>query len=313
MELDIERLVAGGETYTVEFKSEANDDELAEAAVCLANGDGGQILIGVTDDGALVGAQPRHGGTTEPRRLEALIANKTSPALSVAVAVERLDGLDVVIVNVPKAGSLVATTAGRYVRRATKVDGKPQCLPMLPHEALARKTLLGGGDLSASPLVELSVADLDPAEFDRFRRLAGGGGDEHLSELSDLDCLSLQSGSQDVVCHAIERALTDAGEALQLPEDVVGDIESDAHGGKVTGRHLHCSVRRAAVRSLLGGLTSGSVPPPASGEQCRPEVGGPTRPRDFSLSARHGFAALSRSGAGVNTGVPCSFPQPRVA
>ena len=134
--------------------------------MCLANGDGGKILIGVADDGALVGARPRHGGTTEPRMLEALVANKTSPALSVAVAVERLDGLDVVIVNVPKAASLVATTAGRYVRRAIRVDGKPQCLPMLPHEALARKTLLGGGDLSASPLVELSITDLDPAEFD---------------------------------------------------------------------------------------------------------------------------------------------------
>ena len=190
MESNVERLIADGETYTVEFKSDVNDDELTEAAVCLANGDGGQILIGVADDGALVGAQPRHGDTTEPRKLEALIANKTSPALSVAVATERLEGLEVVIVNVPKARSLVATTAWRYVRRAIRVDGKPVCLPMLPHEAQARTTLLGGGDLSASPLVELSIADLDPVEFDRFRRLAGGGGDEHLSELSNRDLLS---------------------------------------------------------------------------------------------------------------------------
>ena len=127
MEPGIESLIAGGETYTVEFKSDVNDDELTEASVCLANGDGGQILIGVADDGTLVGARARHGDTTEPRRLEALIANKTSPALIVEVATERCGGLDVVIVDVPKARTLVATTAGRYVRRAIGVDGSPQC------------------------------------------------------------------------------------------------------------------------------------------------------------------------------------------
>ena len=190
MKRSIEILIAGGETYTVEFKRDVNDDELAEASVCLANGDGGQILIGIADDGTLVGAKPRHGDTTEPRRLEALIANKTSPALIVEVAIERLGGLDVVVVDVPKASTLVATTAGRYVRRATGVDGSPQCLPLLPHETHARTTLLGGRDLSVFPLTELSITDLDHAEFDRFRRLAGGRGDEHLAELSDLDLLS---------------------------------------------------------------------------------------------------------------------------
>ena len=49
MESNVERLIADGETYTVEFKSDVNDDELTEAAVCLANGDGGQILIGVAE------------------------------------------------------------------------------------------------------------------------------------------------------------------------------------------------------------------------------------------------------------------------
>ena len=190
MESDIESLIAGGETYTVEFKSDVNDDELTEAVVCLANGDGGWLLLGVANDGEVLGAPARHGDTTHDHRLEALIANRTSPALAVAVAVEQLDGLDVVVVHVPKAKSLVATTSGRYVRRAIDVDGKPQCLPMLPHEAQARTTLLGNRDLSAFPLAELSAADLDPLEFDRFRRLAGTDGDAALAELSDPDLLS---------------------------------------------------------------------------------------------------------------------------
>lgn len=190
MECGVATLTAGGETYTVEFKRDVNDDELVESVVCLANGDGGWLLLGVENDGTVVGARPRHGDTTESHRLEALIANRTSPAQSTRVTVERSGGADVVVVHVPKAVSLVATTSGRYVRRAIGVDGKPQCLPMLPHEAQARTTLLGHGDLSALPLPDLAVDDLDPAEFDRFRRLAAGGGDATIAELSDLDLLS---------------------------------------------------------------------------------------------------------------------------
>ena len=156
MEPGIESLIAGGETYTVEFKSDVNDDELTEAVVCLANGDGGWLLLGVADDGTVVGARPRHGDSTDGRRLEALIANRTSPALSVVATVERSGDVDVVVVHVPKARSVVATTSGRYVRRAIDVDGKPHCLPMLPHEAQARTTLLGNRDLSAFPLAGLA-------------------------------------------------------------------------------------------------------------------------------------------------------------
>ena len=244
------RLIAGGETYTVEFKSDASDDELTEASVCLANGDGGQILVGVADDGTLVGAQPRHGDTTEPRRVEALIANKTSPALRVEVAAERHDGLDVVIVHVPKARTLVATTSGRYVRRAIGVDGRPQCLPMLPHEAQARTTLLGGRDLSASPLIELSIADLDPTEFDRFRRLAGGGGDEHLAELSDLDLLSalgFRSVDGSLTLGAALLFGTPAVLRTFVPTHAVVFQALDKHDAVRANRDLHVPLVRAMV------------------------------------------------------------------
>ncbi|WP_420625583.1 RNA-binding domain-containing protein [Candidatus Poriferisodalis sp.] len=187
---DLEELVAGGETYTVEFKRDANDDELTEAVVCLANGDGGWLLIGVEDDGTIIGASPRHGSTTQGPRVEALVANRTSPPLNVQVSVEQLDGVDIVVVRVPKPQSVVATTSGRYVRRAIDVDGKPQCLPMLPHETQARTSSLGVRDLSTLPLSDLTVDDLDIAELDRFRRLATGGGDAILAELSDSDLLS---------------------------------------------------------------------------------------------------------------------------
>lgn len=186
----IEKLLSGGETYTVEFKTDVNDDDLVEAVACLANGDGGWLLLGISDDGTVVGARPRHGEVTESRKLEALIANKTSPALRIEVKVEQWGSQDVVTVKVPKPRSVVATTKGRYLRRAIDVNGKPQCLPMLPHEVQSRTTMLGGRDLTAMPLPELSAGDLDPAEFERFRNLIGNRGDSVLANLSNSDLLS---------------------------------------------------------------------------------------------------------------------------
>ena len=62
------RLIAQGETLSIEFKGEAreslNDRDLVETAVCLANRSGREsawLLIGVEDDGHVTGARPRHG------------------------------------------------------------------------------------------------------------------------------------------------------------------------------------------------------------------------------------------------------------
>jgi ATP-dependent DNA helicase RecG len=55
----VARWVTGGETYEVEFKGEQrerlNDRDLVEAVVCLANGTGGVLLVGVEDDGTVSG------------------------------------------------------------------------------------------------------------------------------------------------------------------------------------------------------------------------------------------------------------------
>ncbi|WP_419924704.1 RNA-binding domain-containing protein [Candidatus Poriferisocius sp.] len=187
---DLEKIIAAGETYTVEFKSDANDDELVEAVVCLANGDGGWLLIGVSDNRDVIGAQPRHGNTTHSQRIVALVSNKTTPSLGVEVSVVQLGSNDVVAINVPKASRVVATTSGRYLRRATDVHGKPECLPMSPHEIQTRASALGAHDISTFPLANLSVEDLDPAELDRFRNLAASGGDSVLANLSANDLLS---------------------------------------------------------------------------------------------------------------------------
>ena len=69
----IEQYIRAGESLKVEFKGEQreslSDREIYETVVCLANADGGILLIGVENDGRLTGARPRHGATTDPYRL----------------------------------------------------------------------------------------------------------------------------------------------------------------------------------------------------------------------------------------------------
>ncbi len=190
MPAELDELLQGGESRCVEFKSDVNDDRFIEAVVCLANGEGGRLVLGVDDDGTVIGARPRHGDRTDGARLAALVANKTTPSVSVDVEVFGRPSGPVVVVTVPKARALVATTSGLYVRRAIDVNGKPQCVPMPPNEVTARMARLGAQDVSMLPLPDLGVEDLDPAELRRFRDLARSGGDSMLAELSDVDLLA---------------------------------------------------------------------------------------------------------------------------
>lgn len=194
---DIEQLVSKGETLDVEFKGESarpfSDSELVEAVVCLANRPGetmGYLLIGIEDDGRITGARSRHEGRTDPLRLQAMIANRTRPSLAVRVLTVAVNNTTLIVVEVPVQRSPVGTTDGKYVRRALKSDGKPECVPFAFHEMQARQADRGLLDYSMLTLPGVNWADLDPLEFDRFRRAireSRGRGDSSLLELSDME------------------------------------------------------------------------------------------------------------------------------
>lgn len=246
----LDDLIAGGESYTVEFKSDVDDDELVEAVVCLANGDGGRLLIGVADDGTVVGARARHGSKTDGPRLEALVANRTSPALAVDADVQQREGQDIVVIWVPKPASVVATTSGRYVRRAIDVDGKPQCLPMLPHEAQARTTALGVRDLSVLPIGDVTLDDLDLNELDRFRNLADAGGDAVLADLGNADLLSalgFRTVSDELTLGAVLMFGTPGALRAKVPTHAAVFQALDEHDAVLANRTIHGPLVRVMV------------------------------------------------------------------
>lgn len=188
---ELRQLILGGESFTVEFKGEERaalgDTDLVEAVVCLANGAGGVLLVGVEDDGRVTGARPRHRLTTDPLRLQALIQARTVPPVVTDCAVVRIDGKDVVVIRVPRMERAVATSAGRYLRRAMGADGRPRCVPFFQHEMTPRP-FMGGLDYTALALPGAGWDELDPLEFERARQvIRRHRGDPLLLELDDLE------------------------------------------------------------------------------------------------------------------------------
>lgn len=174
------------ESLTVEFKSDRAklpDHELVEALVCLSNAEGGELWLGVEDDGTPTGLHRDH---LVLDGLAGLIAARTSPSLAVTVTPAELHGVPVVQIRVPKVASEVATTGGLYLRRRLRADGKPECVAMLPHDRASRASRFGLVDISAQPVAGARLEDFDPLERERLRQsVQQYGGDRALLELDD--------------------------------------------------------------------------------------------------------------------------------
>ena len=173
------------ESLTVEFKSDRNrlnDRDLIAAVVCLANTDGGDLYLGIEDDGTVTGLHSAHQNLTG---LTALIANLTSPPLTIRVEAMNVESRRIARISVPKSRQLVATSDGFMQRRRLKADGLPECVPFYPHEFAQRQSDLGLLDYSACRSRQ-HPKDFDPLERERLRQcIERYGGDRSLIGLAD--------------------------------------------------------------------------------------------------------------------------------
>lgn len=174
------------ESLTCEFKSDRqclSDKDLIEAVVCMANGQGGEIFLGVEDDGRITGLHVKHQHLDG---MVALIANRTQPAVAVVVESLQVGELRVARISVPKTAMPVATNEGVLKRRRLQANGEPECVPYLPHEFAARQANFGLLDMSIKPIAGATLADFDPMERARLRQfIERFNGDRALLELDD--------------------------------------------------------------------------------------------------------------------------------
>ncbi|WP_304432206.1 RNA-binding domain-containing protein [Acutalibacter muris] len=184
----MERMIPEKESLTVEFKSDRkklSDDVLIDAVVAFANTEGGDIYLGVEDDGSITGMHKDHKDST---RVAAFIANRTVPPVSVRVEVVEEETANVLKISVPKSRSIVASSSGKIQRRQIKADGEPENVAMYPYEINSRLSTLSLLDYSALPVPNAKYEDLDPVEREHLRTiLKNYNGEKALLELDDED------------------------------------------------------------------------------------------------------------------------------
>ena len=184
----MKRLIPEKESLTIEFKSDLKrleNSEIFDAVVAFANTEGGDLYLGVEDDGEITGVHPSH---ENPITLNAYIANNTVPPVSIRAEIVE-DILPVLKISVPKnSHSVVATSSGKMSRRRIKADGTPENVPMFPTEIATRMSDLRLLDYSVLTLREATRDDFDLLEVERLKRnILSYNGDKSLLELENID------------------------------------------------------------------------------------------------------------------------------
>lgn len=176
------------ESLTIEFKSDLkklSDSEIFEAVVAFANTEGGDLYLGIEDNGEVTGIHKSHKNILT---VSAFIANNTVPPVSVRAEIID-DTYPVLKISVPKSYSgITATATGKTLHRQLKANGEPENVPLYPTMFATRLSDLRLLDYSAMPLQQCSLADFDPIETGRLRQLIlSYNGEKTLLDLTDED------------------------------------------------------------------------------------------------------------------------------
>jgi len=182
----VSTVIPTAESFTVEFKSDRKclpDNELIETVVCLANSEGGEVYLGVEDDGTPTGL---HAKDQRVDTLPAFVGNRTTPPIEVSVEKLSVGGHAIAKISVPKSSQITSTTGSVFKRRRLMSDGRPECVPFLPHEISTRLSDLGSLDATAQPVPGATLDDLDDVERGRLRQFVERyQGDSSLLDLSN--------------------------------------------------------------------------------------------------------------------------------
>ena len=187
--MDIRAMITAGEGLTVAFARRVsaayiNERRVIEIMACLANAEGGTLLIGVDHDGTVSGCHPFHGDRTDPALLASAVYRHTYPGLPVTVDIEDVDGREVVAITTRAQHTPVATAWGVYRTRRLNSQGKPECVGMEPAYLFTRYRDANGTDWALTPSAGAGTEDLDPNAIAVYRYMCQ---DPRLASLDDME------------------------------------------------------------------------------------------------------------------------------
>ena len=181
------RTIPYKEDLITEFKSDLKrypDNDLIDEIVGMANTKGGNLYLGVEDDGQITGVKKIH---KDAIGVTALVANNTVPSVSVRAEIITEEEKDILKIEIPISRTVVSTRSGKMLKRRLKADGTPEVIPMFSYEIVTRLSELALLDFSAGPLAGASINDFDSNQRIRLRNIiqTRPGGEKNLLALTD--------------------------------------------------------------------------------------------------------------------------------
>jgi len=115
----LSQLISSGESVTTEFKSTPSAPETIGPIVCsFLNTQGGTLIIGVKDDGQIVGVDAADRKADEIQRH---LLDKISPKATWSVNVDEVDGKALIVIDAPQGMESPYVYDSRiFIRKDTK-------------------------------------------------------------------------------------------------------------------------------------------------------------------------------------------------
>lgn len=109
----LKKLITQGESQELEFKSRLPDPKhLAKLISAFANTNGGRIIIGIRDDGSIVGVDD----ISHPQ-IEQMLVPTVLPSIRVETEILGIDDKSVLVITIPKGSQPPYLTDGRAFQR----------------------------------------------------------------------------------------------------------------------------------------------------------------------------------------------------
>ncbi|MBU1487571.1 putative DNA binding domain-containing protein [bacterium] len=171
---ELTEIIEKGEDSFTEFKEErVHPDDLAAGIVAFANTEGGNLMIGVSDDGKIVGVSDLD---KEMQRIDNICANNCEPTIYAAVCKLIIEDKKILIVKIPKGPQRpYRTNRGvHYIRTASgrRIAGPGELA--LIHQAS------GALYYDELPVANTSIKDIRPEYFEEFLERFLGNNIENL-------------------------------------------------------------------------------------------------------------------------------------
>lgn len=256
--IELLELINKGEGYHLEFKlEEENNEDFSKTIVCFANTDGGRILIGVDDDGNVVGVSDLDKVMS---RMDDIALNRCEPPIIIFQESIIIDEKKVVIVNVEKGNQRpYRTKSGHYYVRSSN-----RCRQATREELLrifqSTKSLF----YDELPISNAKLTDIDISAFryfiENYIKLETNNEEEIINYLSNFHLVDKESliptlsgilffaynpqrfiSESRIVCAVING--TDIGEITLETKNLTGKISDIIHNiesfFKIALRKIH--------------------------------------------------------------------------